>query len=132
MKILLPIFLFLILSATSFAQNHSGKYYRNNRINGKGGITIKENNKSKTFRFSLLAIGAKRGTCNGTFEGIAKWIGKNLAEFNGDFNQKDSSGENTSCRFTFVFSGKTITIRETNCNDYHGASCSFEGIYRRK
>jgi hypothetical protein len=130
-KKLLP-FIILILAFTASAQK-SGTYQRSDQY-GRGEIKITEIKKGKTklLKFAIWVAGAVRGTCIGDFEGIAKWESSNTAEYNGDFNEVNSEGEAIGCRLTFIFSGNSIIVREHECNDFHGASCGFEGTYKRK
>jgi hypothetical protein len=117
-------FAFFILFAFAIstpAQMRSGAYDRTDK---QGDLTIKENKKG--FYFAVLAHGKSEAPCFGQFKGQAKWISANIAEFNGDFNA------NTGCRLTFSFSSNQLIVRETNCEDYHGASCNFEATYRKR
>ena len=132
MKIILGLFLTFALAVIGFGQNknHSGAYYRK-----KGDVTFKEigKGKNRVINFEIYAAGAVVGTCVGHFNGKAKWIAANIAEYNGDFNAtKKDTGEPISCRLTFVFSGNQVSVRETNCDEYHGMECNFEGTYKRK
>ena len=132
-KICFALTLALLLSGYLSAQNHSGTYDRKDKW-GFGQLVITEKTGSKTLIFKLNVGRTGKSYaeyCVGEFEGKAKWVSKNMAEYNGDFNQRDSDGEVIGCRLSFVFSGNTITIRETDCNDYQGAMCNFEGKYSR-
>ena len=123
----------MVVTGIVYSQNRSGTYYRSDKY-GKGDITFKEvgNGKSKRLNFYVSIGGARWGTCIGDHRGKAKWIDANIAEYNGDFNEVNSDGAAVGCRLTFVFAGNRVTIRETNCDDYHGAMCQFEGIYTLK
>jgi len=112
------------------AQSRNGTYYRSDRY-GRGDITFKEVGKGKSRRlnFYISIAGAQRGTCIGDHRGKAKWISSNMAEYNGDFNEVNANGDAISCRLTFVFSKNRVTVRETNCDDFHGVACQFEGSY---
>jgi|GEM_PF-5433773 len=134
-RIVLLTMLSIIFAGMLNAQNRLGTYYRSDEY-GRGDITFKEvgSGKSKRLNFYVSIAGAQRGTCIGDHRGKAKWIESNVAEYNGDFNEVNSDGEAVGCRLTFVFAGNRVTVRETNCNDFHGVSCQFEGKYtlRRK
>ncbi len=121
MKILLGLFLAFVFTISSPAQTRSGTYDRTDK---QGDLTIRENKKG--FYFAVLALGTDEAPCVGQFKGQAKWINSSNAEFNGDFNDK------SGCRLTFSFSGNQIIVRERGCDEYHGASCSFEGTYRKR
>ncbi len=129
----LALFVVLGMTKAITAQKRSGTYDRNDKW-GSGQLIITDNPRAKTLRFKL-SVGRTGKSfaeyCIGEFKGKAKWVSKNMAEYNGDFDQRDSDGEVIGCRLSFVFSGNSITIRETDCNDYHGAMCNFEGKYSR-
>ena len=112
------------------AQSRNGTYYRSDRY-GRGDITFKEVGKGKSRRlnFYVSIAGAQRGTCIGDHRGKAKWISASMAEYNGDFDEVNADGDAISCRLTFVFSKNRVTVRETNCGDFHGVACQFEGTY---
>jgi hypothetical protein len=125
--------LVLAFVATATAQSRSGTYYRSDEY-GRGDITFREvkRGKTKVLNFEISIAGATRGTCIGGLKGKAKWIDANVAEFNGDFNDRDlETGEAIGCRITFVFSGNRVILREDDCNDFHGVSCQFEGTFKR-
>lgn len=129
----LTLFVVVAMTTAIPAQNRSGTYDRRDKW-GSGQLVITDNPGAKTLRFKLSVGRTGRSYaeyCVGEFKGKAKWVSKNMAEYNGDFNEKGSDGEAIGCRLSFVFSGTTITIRETDCRDYHGAMCNFEGKYRR-
>lgn len=134
-KVLLTIgfllFSFVISSADLNAQNRSGIYNRKDKW-GSGRLVITSGKTSVTFKLNVGRTGKSLiEYCVGELNGKAKWIAENVAEYNGDFNERDSEGQAIGCRLTFVFTGNTITIRESDCNDFHGAMCNFEGKYSR-
>lgn len=119
------------------AQQLNGRYLYQNKNSG-GEITIKEIRKTKSgkrqfgFKINVGRDGGDNflGYCIGELKGIAKEISTNIYEFNSDFNEKDSkTGEAISCRLTFTISGNSVIVRETNCEDYHGVACNFEGKF---
>ncbi len=123
----------LTFAAPISAQNRSGTYYRSDEY-GRGDITFREvkRGKTKILNFEISIAGATKGTCIGGLKGKAKWIDAKVAEFNGDFNERDpETDEAIGCRITFVFSGNRIILREDDCNDFHGVSCQFEGTFKR-
>jgi hypothetical protein len=125
------VFNFAVCILDVNAQSRSGTYNRKDKW-GSGRLVITS---GKSFFSFKLNVGRTGKTlfeyCVGEMKGRAKWIAKNIAEYNGDFNERDADGEAIGCRLTFVFTGNTITIREGDCNDFHGAMCNFEGKYSR-
>ncbi len=125
----------LMCATSALAQSRSGTYNRKDKF-GSGQLVITEIKRGKTSYIKFkLNVGRTGKTyaeyCVGEFEGKATWQSKNIAEYNADFNERNSDGEAVGCRLTFVFSGNSVTIRETDCNDYHGVMCNFEGKYSR-
>ncbi len=132
-KLFLTSVFVLAVAVTVSAQNRNGTYYRSDEY-GRGDITFREvkRGKTKILNFEISIAGATRGTCIGGLKGKAKWIDANVAEFNGDFNERNpETGEAIGCRITFVFSGSRVILREDDCNDFHGVSCQFEGTFKR-
>jgi len=131
-KLIIILFTVLLVCATvASSQNKSGTYNRKDKW-GFGQLVITSGKTSLSFRLNVGRIGKSMfERCVGEIQGKAKWISENIAEYNGDFNERKSDGEAVGCRLTFIFSGNTITIREGDCNDYHGAMCNFEGKYSR-
>lgn len=133
-KIYMIGFLFLTIAVCTSdfnAQNRSGTYNRKDKW-GSGQLVITGGKSFVNFRLNVGRTGKTMfEMCIGEMKGKAKWVSENIAEYNGDFNERDEDGEVISCRLTFIFSGNTITIREGDCNDYHGAMCNFEGKYSR-
>jgi hypothetical protein len=138
MKYILSLALLLISSTALSAQNRSGTYDRIGKVAGRGviagigdgDITFRDirRGKTKTLNFAIKVYGRTEAPCLGDLKGKAKWIDANTAEYNGDLESAKTPG----CRITFIFSGKRVLIREHDCNDFHGASCDFEGTYRRR
>ncbi len=128
-------FTLVFFATNTSAQNYSGTYNRKDKF-GFGRLKITEIKRGKiSFVRFELNVGRKGKSygdyCVGEFKDEANWQSENIAEYNTDFNKRSSEGEAISCRLTFVFVGNTITIRETDCNDYHGVMCNFEGKYSR-
>lgn len=133
------LFLFCILALVCvtdvFAQNRSGTYNRKDKL-GSGQLVITEvkRGQSSYIKFKLN-VGRTGKTfaeyCVGEFKDKARWQSENIAEYNADFIERDSDGELVGCRLTFVFFSNSVIVRETDCNDYHGVMCSFEGKYSR-
>ena len=130
--------LLLLLTGATFGQAHSGTYDRIGKTRSHGGIagigdgevTFRDirRGKTKTLRFAIKVFGRREAPCLGELKGQAKWVDINTAEYNGDFNSETAAG----CRLTFIFSGNRVIIREHECDDFHGASCDFEGTFRRR
>ena len=121
----------MFLTAASSAQSKSGTYNRKDKW-GFGQLVINSGKSSLTFRLNVGRTGKSMfERCVGEMQGKARWVSENIAEYNGDFNERNADGEAAGCRLTFIFSGNSITIREGDCNDYHGAMCNFEGKYSR-
>ncbi len=117
----LSIMLVVVAVSEMNAQSRSGTYYRSDEY-GRGTVTFKDlgSAKSRRLSFYVLISGAQRGTCMGEHRGTAKWLSSSVAEY-------DSSA--AGCRLTFMFSGRRVMVRETNCDDSHGVVCQFEGTY---
>lgn len=129
----LTVGLFVLSVVDASAQSRSGTFNRKDKW-GSGRLIISDKGRRNAFSFKLNVGRTSKNIwemCVGEMSGKAKWISENIAEFNADFNERNSDGEAVACRLTFVFSGNTINIRETDCNDYHGAMCNFEGKYSR-
>lgn len=101
-------------------------YIRHDEDSG-GKLIIKV--KGGHFSFAIAVKGTKAAPCRGYFEGVAEFETETLAEYNRDFNET-VAGEAVSCRLTFIFNGRTVTVREHECSGSHGAACGFEGVYR--
>lgn len=134
MKSLVLLFVFAFAIAAN-AQNYNGTFTRNDQ-NGKGEIYLKNvtlKNK-KLLKFSFFASGKQKGTCVGEISGYAKWINAKTAEFNSDGKERDNETKDfINCRMTFIFlSANRVKIVDKNCDDWHGAACTFEGTYRKK
>ncbi len=127
--LLISVFV-LTLVSTITAQNRSGTYYRSDE-NGRGDITFREvkRGKTKVLNFEVFVAGATTGTCIGDMKGKAKWIDTNVAEY----ENSPEDPENPICRLTFIFSKNRVLVREEDsCKFYHGASCQFEGTYKKR
>lgn len=129
------IFLFLLIfSASAFSQTYNGKFSRSDK-NGRGEVSIQNIyiKKNKLLKFSFVALGKQRGTCVGEINGFAIWIDSRTAEFNQDGSERDpKTKELISCRITLIFlSSNRLKVIDKNCDDFHGAACTFEGTYRK-
>ena len=132
------LLLILLLTVAAFGQSHSGTYDRIGKTRSQGviagigdsEITFRDirRGKTKTLRFAIKVFGRREAPCLGEFSGKATWVDANTAEYNGDFNSVKANG----CRLTFIFSANRVIFREHACGDFHGASCDFEGIFRRR
>ncbi len=125
--------LLLVLTTNAFAQNRSGTYYWNWKNKSINVLTIVENKKTKkkTIQFKL-GVNQIDAPCVGEITGKAKQISTNVFEYNSNSQERDTgTNERIFCRLTFIFSGNTVTVRENDCSDFHGARCSFEGDYKR-
>lgn len=135
MKIINLIVLTLAFTFTGFAQNYSGKFSRSDQ-NGKGEVRVSNVwlNKKKLLKFSFVATGKQKGTCVGEISGFAKWINSKTAEYNSNGNERDpETKELIPCRLTLIFlSANRLKVVDKNCDDFHGAACTFEGTYRKK
>ena len=110
----------LFTSIEASAQSRSGTYR-----NRYGEIKIQQTlGNPRSLNFSIEVGNPTPPLCIGNLKGKAKWLEENIAEYNSDFNQG-------SCRLTLTFSGDRVIVRETNCDEEHGASCSFEGTFTR-
>jgi hypothetical protein len=110
----------LFTSIEASAQSRSGTYR-----NKYGELKIQSiQGEPRSFNFSIAVGNPTPPMCIGNLKGKAKWLEENIAEYNSDFKQG-------SCRLTFIFSGDRVIVRETNCGEEHGASCSFEGTFIR-
>ncbi len=130
---LISVFVLTFIPTVS-AQKRYGTYYRSDEY-GRGDITFQEvqRGKIKGLNFEISIAGGTRGICIGGLKGKAKWIDANVAEFNGEFNERDAeNGEAIGCRLTFIFSSNRVVVREHDCNNFHGASCQFEGTFKRQ
>jgi len=88
--------------------------------------------KTKVLNFEVSISNIRHPPCIGSFKGRAKWVDTNVAEYNGDYNERNpETGEAESCRLTFIFSGNRVIVREADCGIHHGVSCQFEGTYQR-
>lgn len=138
MKLLLSLALVLFSFSVLSAQSRSGTYDRIGKTRshgviagiGDGEIIFRDirRGKTKTLRFAIKVFGRRETPCLGELKGQAKWVDINTAEYNGDFTSETTVG----CRLTFIFSGNRVIVREHECNDFHGASCDFEGTFRRR
>jgi hypothetical protein len=68
--------------------------------------------------------------CTGAISGLGKSDGRSLKIK----PYMPSSPEWQSCEITVILdkSGKTATVTETKCSDYHGAQCEFKGTLLAK
>lgn len=118
-------------SALVTAQNRSGTYTRKDKW-GFGQLVVTSGKSSVSFKLNVGRTGKRYSDyCVGELDGRARWISANIAEYNSDFSERNDEGEPIGCRLTFIFSGNTITIRENDCNGFHGVMCNFEGKYLR-
>jgi hypothetical protein len=98
-------------------ENQAGYYELNAPGIAKNVRIVYINNKYFYFHAN---IGSKK--CTGYIFGIAKVTGSNTAVYT-----------DAKCKqLSFTFAGKNVTIKETNCNNYHGSSCNFSGAYKLK
>jgi hypothetical protein len=110
----------ILISVDATAQSRSGTYRNRN-----GEIRIREmTGSSRYLSFSIEVGNPSPPLCIGNLRGRATWLEESIAEYNSDFNEG-------SCRLTFTFSGNRVVVRETNCDEHHGVSCSFEGTFTR-
>lgn len=74
---------------------------------------------NKKFKFAIAVDGTESGM-QGRIKGSATLIKSNVAVF-----------KNKNCgTLTFYFKPNSrVEIKETNCNDYHGANICFDAIY---
>jgi hypothetical protein len=95
----------------------TGKYE-----NDGNSLKIKGPDKNGAVNFEFLQVGE---TCEGSgLTGIAYLTKSWLANY---------SEEKGNCQISFTYNSDQIEIMETECSDYHGATCgSFDGIYKRK
>lgn len=108
---------------TADAQNRAGTYVYQQSDNASGEIRVtRVNTRSLTF---TMGIGSRNPACVGQFSNRAYWIAANVAEY------KPAVKDTHSCRLIFVFSGNDLIVRECDCGNFHGASCTFAGSYRR-
>ncbi len=122
---------FLVCGLDVNAQSRSSTYNRKDKW-GFGRLVITSSKSFVSFKLDVGRTGRRHSDyCTGELDGRAKWITANIAELNSDFRELDADGERIGCRLTFIFTGNTITIRESDCNDYHGVMCNFEGKYFR-
>ncbi len=130
---LLLFVIFLTVSNASFAQNRSGTYqwkYKDIAI-GIVKITELKGDKNKTINFKL-EVEQTDYPCVGEISGKAKWVLSNLFEYNSNRPIRDSETKELNyCRLTFVFSGNSLIVRESDCEVFHGARCNFEGEFTR-
>ncbi len=130
---LLLFILFLTASNIALAQNRSGTYqwkYKDTAI-GVLEITKIKDDKNKAINFKLR-IEQSDYPCVGEISGKAKWVSLNLFEYNSNRPSRDSETKELNyCRLTFVFSGNSLIVRESDCGDFHGARCNFEGKFTR-
>ena len=63
-------------------------------------------------------------TCEGSMiAGDAFLTAENVANYDGE----------DDCHLTFTYNNGEIEVKETNCDDYHGATCGmFNGKYKRE
>jgi hypothetical protein len=125
-RILLASFIAVICMANAkeaVAQNREGTYGYRQGENASGEIRVSNVN-ARSFRFRI-GIGSRNPACVGEFSNRANWIAPNVAEYR--FGRNDHH----ACRLVFIFSGNDLIVRECACDDFHGASCNFEGIYTR-
>ena len=133
-RMLFSVGLILMLIITVSGQNRSGTYRRYNKW-VRNNITFQEvkQGNTKVLKFQISISNIQHPPCLGSFEGVAKWIDANVAEYNRNFDERDpETGEAEPCRLTFIFSGNRVIVREDDCGMYHGISCEFEGTYVRK
>lgn len=128
MKIIYATFLacVFLVSMAAAQQSHSGVY---RKIDGSAGeVKIKEflKGRSTKIEFDLSVSGSKSAPCAGDLKGTAKFINQNTFEYVSDVEDAKN------CHLTFTFSGKKLTIRETECGFFHGAMCEFDGSYRKR
>ena len=98
---------------------HSGDYF-----SGSSGIvSVRDGKTSRECRF-YVHLDQQGGDCTGEVEGVARFTGKNTAEF----TQQDGP-----CAIRFTFTRNQVVIRETGgCGAYRGVGCYFDGTYRKK
>jgi hypothetical protein len=106
------------------AQNREGLYGYEKGANTSGEVRVSNAN-ARSFKFKI-GIGSRNPACVGEFSNRADWISTNVAEYR--FGMNDSH----TCRLIFVFSGNELIVRECDCGNFHGASCSFEATYSSK
>lgn len=101
------------------SETYSGDYF-----SGSSGIvSVRDGKTGRECRF-YIHLDQHGGDCTGEVEGVARFTGKNTAEF----TQQDGP-----CAIRFTFSHHQVVIRETGgCGAYRGVGCYFDGIYRKK
>ena len=86
---------------------------------GEGIMEIKKSGSNYLISLQALASG-----CMGSIDGVG-------IISNSNFQLLKVDNENT-CKVTAKISGDIAEVSQENCSYYHGASCSFSGIYRKK
>lgn len=97
---------------------HSGDY----KSGPSGLVSIRDGKTASECRF-YIHLDENGGDCTGELEGVARFTGKNIAEF---------TQEDGPCAVRFTFSRNQVVIKETGgCGAYRGVGCYFDGRYRK-
>ena len=127
------ICLFLTMSCVSvLAQSKSGTYqwkYKNTAI---GVLNIKESGTGKNKRITFeIHVEQSEYPCIGEMSGKLTIISSSFYEYTPSGLSKTSTGELNFCRLSFAFNKNEVVVRETSCEDFHGARCNFEGSFTK-
>jgi len=107
------------IETTNDSINWNGKY----QAGDEKMLVISDYNPEKNSLHFKIHVIAK-DACSGELEGDAS-VQSTGAVYSG-------ADKKNTCTINFQFDGKsTIEIKETTCEDFHGTSCPFDGIYEK-
>lgn len=105
-------------------ENYSGEYSYDNMYQkddeyfGSAGDIVLKKISGNEYSFKI-SVGANP-ECTGEVEGKI------------DISDKTAIFKNSGCNLKFIFKSNEIVIEETgDCIEFHGARCSFDGIYKK-
>ncbi len=104
-----------VFAAATIDGTYSGKAYDGSKTK----LHIKSLGNGKV---SLNASTENTGGYSGSIDDATASLQGNVATFMGE----------DSCKLVIEFKGKKATVQEENCSFYHGAQCTFDGVYSKK
>ncbi len=102
---------------------HKQKWTGNYVKDKKNFISFRDGKRAGELLF-FVHFEKDNGNCNGELKGVARLVGKNLAQYQEPGNP---------CAIEFNFSNTSVSLKETGgCGTYRDIKCFFEGSYPKK
>jgi hypothetical protein len=107
------------IDTLSRRNKYAGDYIKNKR----NFVSVRDGKNNSEILF-FIHFEKDNGECNGELKGKARFISKELAQYNESGNP---------CTIQLAFTGNLVNIKETDgCGSYRDIKCFFEGSYPKK